>query len=150
DNPFVPKMRSVGGTRSIGRGLAAVGVDTGDTLIAYAAREGQVAADGAGRNSPYASAFARQVTTPGLEIRQLFGRVRDDVRRQVPQQTPVIYGDLGGSAYYFVPPAVAAQPAPAPSTGPAPAPQPSFDPRQIELSFWESIKTSKNKADFEA
>ena len=52
DNPFAVAMRRAGGTRSIGRGLASV-EPPGETLVAYAAKEGTVAADGEGRNSPY-------------------------------------------------------------------------------------------------
>ena len=53
DNPFAVAMQRSGATRSIGRGLASV-EPSGETLVAYSAKEGTVAADGEGRNSPYA------------------------------------------------------------------------------------------------
>ena len=48
DNPFAVAMQRSGATRSIGRGLARV-EPSGETLVAYAAKEGTVAADGEGR-----------------------------------------------------------------------------------------------------
>ena len=48
ENPFAVRMQRAGATRSIGRGLARV-EPSGETLIAYAAKEGTVASDGAGR-----------------------------------------------------------------------------------------------------
>jgi uncharacterized caspase-like protein len=50
DNPFVRSMKRTVGSRSIGRGLAEVRVLTSDTLIAFAAKAGSTAADGAGRS----------------------------------------------------------------------------------------------------
>ncbi len=48
DNPFAVAMQRSGATRSIGRGLASV-EPSGETLVAYAAKEGTVASDGEGR-----------------------------------------------------------------------------------------------------
>jgi hypothetical protein len=99
DNPFAARMTREGATRSVGRGLARVEPDGGDTLVAYAAREGTVAIDGDGTNSPYATALARHLSEPGLDIRFLFGRVRDDVLTMTKrQQEPTYYGSLGGAA----------------------------------------------------
>jgi formylglycine-generating enzyme required for sulfatase activity len=97
NNPFVPEMDVAGATRSIGRGLARVEPQGSDTLIAYAAREGTVAEDGDGANSPYAAALINHLATPGLDVRILFGRVRDEVRAATGgAQEPFIYGSLGG------------------------------------------------------
>ena len=79
DNPFVAAMQRAGATRSIGRGLARV-EPSGETLVAYAAKEGTVAADGEGRNSPYTSALLAQLEEPGLEVGLMFRKVRDAVR----------------------------------------------------------------------
>lgn len=68
DNPL-PAM-----VRSASKGLGRMDAQQG-TLIAYATREGQVAADGAGRNSPYTSALLRYLGEPGLEVAQLFNQV---------------------------------------------------------------------------
>jgi uncharacterized caspase-like protein len=51
----------------------------GGLLIAYATDPGAVAYDGKGINSPYTTALARHLTTPGLEIQSALTRVRADV-----------------------------------------------------------------------
>lgn len=48
-------------------------------LIAYATDPGNVAYDGIGENSTFTSALLRNIDTPGLDIRLMFGRVRQDV-----------------------------------------------------------------------
>ena len=104
NNPFLTSMQRSGGTRAVGRGLARV-EPQGDTLVAYAAREGSTADDGDGSDSPFTKALAQRLATPGLEIRLLFGQVRDDVIAATNRrQEPAIYGSLGGQPFYFVPP----------------------------------------------
>jgi hypothetical protein len=106
NNPFVAVMqRSAGVGRDIGRGLARVEPDQG-TLIAYAAREGTIASDGNGTNSPYASALASHLVEPGVEVDRLFRLVRDDVLDATgKKQEPFVYGSLSGrQSFYFVPP----------------------------------------------
>ena len=78
ENPLAVSMQRAGATRSIGRGLARV-EPSGETLVAYAAKEGTVAADGEGRNSPYSAALLRHLEEPGLEVGLMFRRVRDAV-----------------------------------------------------------------------
>ena len=76
-------------------------------LVAYAARDGTVAADGAGRNSPYTAALLKHIETPGLEIDFLFRNVRDDVMAATNnEQQPFVYGSLSGDEIYFKPPAM--------------------------------------------
>ena len=67
DNPFAIRMQRAGATRSIGRGLARV-EPPGETLVAYAAKEGTVASDGAGRNSPYSAALLATWKSPGSRL----------------------------------------------------------------------------------
>ena len=58
DNPLSRSLANALGTRSVavGRGLAPVDAATG-TLISYATKDGNTAADGAGRNSPFTTAL---------------------------------------------------------------------------------------------
>jgi uncharacterized caspase-like protein len=115
DNPFAKTMkRSIGGgTRSIGRGLAKVEPTSSDTLIAFAAKAGAVAADGDGRNSPFATALVKYITSPGLDLRLAFGRVRDEVLKSTGnRQEPFVYGSLGGETVALVPAAAAPPPDP--------------------------------------
>ncbi|MEO8667582.1 MAG: caspase family protein [Bauldia sp.] len=99
NNPF--KLAASGGKRSVGRGLARVEPNANE-LIAYAAREGTVASDGRAGNSPYATALVKYLGKPGLEIRLLFGQVRDDVvAATAGEQEPFTYGTLGGEAIFL-------------------------------------------------
>lgn len=91
-----------GATRSVSRGLARIEPDS-NTLVVYAAREGTTAADGrGGAHSPFTQSLLRHIATPALEIRLLFGRVRDDVMAATSRaQQPHVYGTLGGAEIYL-------------------------------------------------
>jgi tetratricopeptide (TPR) repeat protein len=104
DNPFLKGMKVSMATRSIERGLARIS-PTGSTYVAYAAMDGQVALDGQGEHSPFVAALVPRILTPGLDIRRVFGYVRDDVLLATGrQQRPATYGDLGGDDYIINPP----------------------------------------------
>ena len=101
DNPFTKSMRRTNATRSLGRGLARIEPE-GATLVAYAAKDGQVALDGEGGNSPFVTALTQHLETPGLEINFLFRKVRDDVLAATGRrQEPFVYGSLPAEALYF-------------------------------------------------
>jgi Caspase domain len=103
NNPFLDQMKRTIATRAVTRGLAPVEPDAG-SLIVYAAKHGETALDGDGRNSPFATALMNRIQTPNLEIRRLFDLVRDDVLASTnKQQQPFTYGSLSGSEdFYFV------------------------------------------------
>ena len=104
DNPFTRTMKRTVASRAIGRGLAKIEPAMSDTLVAYAARAGAVAADGDGQNSPFAIALLKHITEPGLDLRIAFGRVRDDVLKSTGnRQEPFVYGSLGGNTTSLVP-----------------------------------------------
>jgi uncharacterized caspase-like protein len=104
DNPFVKKMRRSIATRAIGQGLAKIDVTSTDTLIAFAAKAGSVATDGEGPHSPFTAALLKHLPTPGLDVRIMFGRVRDDVFTSTARrQEPFVYGSLGGSDVTLAP-----------------------------------------------
>jgi tetratricopeptide (TPR) repeat protein len=101
DNPFARQMRRTTAARSIGRGLAAIEPEAG-TLVVYAAKHGEIALDGPGANSPFATAFIKQIRRPGIEIRKFFDLVRDDVMDITgKKQQPFTYGSLSGREDYF-------------------------------------------------
>ena len=106
DNPFLVKMQRRGATRQIvSRGLSKVEPVLNNTLIAYAAKAGSTAEDGAGEHSPFTTAFIKHVAEPGLDIRLALGRVRDEVLRNTrSDQEPFVYGSLGGGSVSLVPP----------------------------------------------
>ena len=138
ENPFAVQMQRAGATRSIGRGLARV-EPSGETLVAYAAKEGTVASDGAGRNSPYSEALLGHLEEPGLEVGLMFRKVRDAVVGLTGgRQEPFVYGSLSSRGVYLAA-------APAPSAAPAPvaapgAAQVTAEQLAAERVYWESAK----------
>jgi formylglycine-generating enzyme required for sulfatase activity len=96
NNPFLADRRG-------SRGLARFDPQA-NSLIAYAAREGTAADDGAGRHSPYTAALLKHIATPGLEINLLFRRVRTDVLAATGgAQQPAEYHSLGDKEIFLVP-----------------------------------------------
>jgi hypothetical protein len=108
NNPFESKMQRSNRTRAVSRGLASV-EPADNLLVAFAAKDGTVAKDGAGRNSPFTAALLKHLETPGLEISFLFRNVRDDVLAATDrEQQPFVYGSLSKEAVYLKPPAAGA------------------------------------------
>ena len=102
DNPFLVSMRRTSASRSIGRGLTSIEPE-GGVMVAYAAKHGQVAFDGDGTGSPFATALVKRLSTPNLEISMLFRMVRDDVLNATGRkQEPYVYGSLPGESLYFM------------------------------------------------
>jgi tetratricopeptide (TPR) repeat protein len=102
DNPFAAKMtRSLAG-RSLGRGLASIEPE-GGTLVAFAAKHGQIALDGQqDGNSPFVAALVKHLQSPGVEISKVFRLVRDDVLAATGnRQEPFTYGSLPGQDFFF-------------------------------------------------
>jgi hypothetical protein len=133
DNPL-PK------TRGIERGLARMDAPSG-TFIAYAAAPGQTAQDGAsGTNGVFTGELVKAMAEPGLPLEQMFKKVIAGVKADTHGgQQPWSEASIQGDFYFHA--AVAAPPPPG---------SPAVDPRQFELMYWESIKDSKNVADFRA
>lgn len=101
NNPFAAGMELTSPDRAIGRGLARVEPVAG-TLVAFAAKEGTVASDGDGRNSPFTAALLKHLEEPGLEIQFLFRRVRDSVMLETRnRQQPFTYGSLPGREIFL-------------------------------------------------
>lgn len=132
DNPFKRSFRSAA------RGLAQMQAPKG-SLLAFATAPGSVAADGKGKNSPYALALSEMMKAPGAEVLDLFRDVRIKVGRTTgDEQVPWFQSSLDGRFYFTA----AAAPAGAPRGGPPAV--------SNEAVFWQSIAGSRNPADFEA
>lgn len=112
-------------------GLARIDSGSG-TFVAFSTSPGATAADGTGSNSPFTTAFLREMREPGLPIEQLFRRIRLAVHdttsgQQIPWETSSLITDFT----FFQRPAAAPGPQPAPpATAPGPsAPGPSLTMR---------------------
>jgi tetratricopeptide (TPR) repeat protein len=101
NNPFLTRMVRSNATRSLARGLSPVEPE-GNVLVAYAAKHGTTAEDGAGQHSPFTEALLAHIEEPGLEINFLFRKIRDRVRDKTEKrQEPFLYGTLGSEPLYF-------------------------------------------------
>ena len=98
DNPLARNLARAIGTRSseIGRGLAAVESGVG-TLISFSTQPGSVALDGTGRNSPFARALIKHMSSATDDLSAILISVRNDVmtetqRKQVPWEHSALTG----------------------------------------------------------
>jgi hypothetical protein len=100
NNPFVGQLAKKQATRgfAVGNGLAPISRAQG-MVTAYATQANDVAADGAGRNSPFTAALVQEIQQPGLEIATMFRRVQKIVYdatggRQTPELSLSLLGDF--------------------------------------------------------
>ncbi|RDL51287.1 hypothetical protein BLJAPNOD_02420 [Ensifer sp. M14] len=142
DNPLAVNLARSMGTRSssIGRGLAKVGTGIG-SLIAFATQPGNVALDGAGRNSPFTAALLRHLGKPGRDITRELIDVRRDVLeatdgKQVPWDNSSLTGEV------VLKPSTT-QGAVVPHGGGA-------ADNAAELAYWDTIKGSSDRDLFDA
>ena len=153
ENPFAVQMQRAGATRSIGRGLARL-EPSGDTLVAYAAKGGTMALDGAGRNSPYTEALLAHLEEPGLEVMFMVRKVRDAVLAATGgRQEPFWYGSLSSRRVYLAARPVTTEPEP--SQGPSTADKAGSDRvaaerLATERVFWESVRGSEHPVDIQS
>jgi Caspase domain/Putative peptidoglycan binding domain len=155
DNPLARTLARSLGTRSslIGQGLAEVRAGVG-TLVGFATQPGNIALEGVGRNSPYATALLKHMETPGKDVGGVLVTVRSDVLqatagKQVPWEFTALTDEV------FLRPAAAPLPpsttGPAPPTGALPAPTatgelpPDYD-KEMEIAFWNAVKDSRSPA----
>lgn len=145
NNPYQGSFRS--GTRGLARLDAPAG-----SLIAYSAAPGQTAVDGEGKNSPYTRSLADAMRQPGVELLQVFRRVRVDVESETAgRQTPWEEQSLR-TDFFFVPPVAeqeeeqVAVVVPEAGLDPPPDTQPPGDASgvQLEILFWNSVKDSND------
>lgn len=116
------------GFRSATRGLARMETPNG-SFLAYSTAPGDVAADGQGKNSPFAKALATEIRKPDQAIEETFRNVRIQVMQETNQQQTPWDSSSMLVPFYFVAPASKAaavvQPAPAPEPEQAPEPEPA-------------------------
>ncbi len=141
DNPLAENLARSMGTRSaaVGRGLARIGGGVG-TLISLATQPGNIALDGRGRNSPFTGALLKHLGTPGQDITRDLVLVRRDVLDATDgKQVPWDHSSLTGDVVLTEMPAK-----------PETAAEPTASGNTAEVAYWESIKSSSDRAYFEA
>ena len=140
DNPLSRALARTMKTRSaeIGRGLAPIegGVNT---LVSFSTQPGNVALDGAGRNSPFSGALVRHLAPSSDDLGTILIAVRNDVvkqtdRRQVPWEHSALT-----EPFYFHPGA------------PPRAQPPRAELRLSEVAeAWQAVKDTANVGALEA
>ncbi|MGR3344258.1 MAG: caspase family protein [Paracoccaceae bacterium] len=103
-------------------------------LIAYATDPGNVAFDGIGENSVFTAALLNHLETPGLDVRLMLGRVRQQVvletrGQQIPWVEEAVLGE-----HFFVPaaPQIAGD-----------------DPISEDLALWREISGKTDPTEFQ-
>ncbi|MCA0343861.1 MAG: caspase family protein [Proteobacteria bacterium] len=137
DNPFLSKMkRSL--TRSTGtKGLARVESQASNLLIGYATAPGDVALDGDGENSPYASALSRHLVNPGSEVDSSLRAVAREVYEKTGgKQRPFITGSLFETVILGMNTTLVAG---------KETHQIAIDPCRDAAAHWHAVSTSKSK-----
>jgi uncharacterized caspase-like protein len=133
--------RSAGGTAG---GFSLISSTPRGSFISFATAPGSTATDGAGLNSPYTAAIAREMLVPGATIETVFKRVRRTVVEETGgEQVPWDHSSLTQDVV-FVPGATAAA-----GDGAASA-APGANVVQLELQFWNDVKDSDDPQDIRA
>jgi uncharacterized caspase-like protein len=103
DNPFEKTMQHTIALKLVSKGFSNIEPEAG-FMVVYAAKHGETALDGETANSPFATALARDIREPKIEVRKLFDIVRDDVWAATKhEQQPFTYGSPPGREdFYFV------------------------------------------------
>jgi formylglycine-generating enzyme required for sulfatase activity len=125
-------------------------------MVIMAASKGQQALDRLSDRDPvpnglFTREFLPMISTPGLSVTDALKRVRSSVASKAKavghEQNPALYDQTDGD-FYFV---AGVQTGPAsPSGGAVTEVIQRVDPAVVELSVWDSIKTSENPDDFRA
>jgi len=150
NNPLPKKAgRSIGSTR----GLAMTNSPSGQTVL-YSAGANQEALDSLGTNDNnpnglFTREFLPMISQPGVSSTEALKKTRSMVTQKAKsvghEQQPAIYDQTDGD-FYFVPGPAPAQTLAAAHAGTAVQ---TVDPKAVELSFWESIKDSKQAEDYQ-
>jgi hypothetical protein len=87
-------------SRSMNRGLSVLTNQPADSIIVYATSAGSTAADGSGRNGLFTSQLLKNLTSPDLDVSEVFRRTGADVSQMSNrQQIPAVYNQFFGIAY---------------------------------------------------
>ncbi|GIL00282.1 MAG: hypothetical protein BroJett030_01810 [Alphaproteobacteria bacterium] len=168
DNPLATRLAgsiSSARGRSIAPGLARVESGVG-TYVGFATSPNSVALDGPGRNSPFTAALLRYIGEEGADIGAVMRHVREDVIRVTNgSQVPWGSSSLIGRGFVFRPAATEADAAVAGADEPVAHSQTdvaelleaagnrqarSPADKQVELTFWNSIKDLTDPRFFQA
>lgn len=154
NNPLPKKAgRSIGTTR----GLAMTNSPNGQTVL-YSAGANQEALDSLGNNDKnpnglFTREFLPMISKPGISSTEALKKTRSMVIQKAKsvghEQQPAIYDQADGDFYFVSGPAPAQTLTAADAPGSTTTIVQAVDPKAIELAFWDSIKDSKQSADYQ-
>jgi uncharacterized caspase-like protein len=156
NNPLPKKAgRSIGATR----GLAMTNSPSGQTVL-FSAGANQEALDSLDSNDSnpnglFTREFLPMISQPGVSSTEALRKTRSIVKQKAKSvghdQDPAMYDQSDGDFYFVAGPAPAQQTlalAPSSAKGSATTVVQAVDPKAVELSFWDSIKDSKQAEDY--
>ena len=158
DNPLartLARALPVSRSTSIGAGLAPVQANgqnsnAGGLLIAYATDPGAVAYDGKDTHSPYTTALAHNLATPGLEIQSALTRVRAEVAEATGgAQRPWHNASLAREVFIGGKPPVAASASPAATATAVEPVAPENADWTVEQKLWDEASKRNTTAHYE-
>ena len=152
NNPLPKKAgRSIGHTR----GLAMTHSPSGQTVL-YSAGANQEALDALDEkdknpNGLFTREFLPMISQPGISVTDALKKTRSVVKQKAKsvnhEQDPAIYDQSDGDFYFVAAPTRLAA-APSGKGATTTTVVQAVDPKAVELSFWDSIKDSKQPDDF--
>jgi len=156
NNPLPKKAgRSIGATR----GLAMTNSPSGQTVL-FSAGANQEALDSLDKNDNnpnglFTREFLPMISQPGISSTEALRKTRSIVKQKAKtvghDQDPAMYDQSDGDFYFVSGPAPTQALAMAPTNtkgGATTTVVQAVDPKAVELSFWESIKDSKQADDY--
>ncbi|HEY8277043.1 MAG TPA: caspase domain-containing protein [Methyloceanibacter sp.] len=100
DNPLALNLAATSRSLQVTRGLARVDRAVG-MMIAFSTQPGNVALDGAGRNSPFTNALLQHIDAEGASINDMMIEVRNDVLKETNgKQVPWENSSLTGQFFF--------------------------------------------------
>jgi len=131
NNPLARDFRSV----ATSQGFAEIRTKPKGTFISFSTAPGEVAVDGDAGHSPFAAALAQTMQQPGLDLPEVFQRVREKVLVATEErQTPWDSSSLVKSFYFIPQPEAPATDALVADAAPTPTPVQVADARMSSLA----------------
>ncbi|MEN3379883.1 MAG: hypothetical protein V7604_5238, partial [Hyphomicrobiales bacterium] len=130
---------------NLGRGLARIEPTSRDTLIAFAAAPGQVAADGNDRNSPFTASLIKNLPRPAVEVSVMLKEVSADVRRATNNsQRPQQLSDMSRTFYFAsaAPTVISDASVPEQAAKTPSSVVPQGDDRAFDVAFWNAAQSA--------
>jgi Caspase domain len=111
DNPLSRRFKTKSRSAAVSSGLATRTGSDPNLLIAFATAPGEVALDGAGRNSPFTSSLIKYLPQPNKELRSVLTDVKAEVQHITDkQQIPWSHDNLVTNLYLLGEPGAAPKP----------------------------------------